>query len=38
MRCRDFSTAKPMPSAGTINDQVVSVVHNRPPKIAGMNE
>src|SRR5262245_965757 len=28
-----FCTAIPMPSAGMISDQVVSVVHRRPPKI-----
>src|SRR5262245_15885322 len=33
-----FCTAMPMPSAGMIRDQVVSVVHNRPPKIGTMKE
>ena len=28
----------PMPSAGMISDQVVSVVHSRPPKIGTMKE
>ena len=31
-------TARPMPTAGTINDQVDTDVHSRPPKIGGMNE
>jgi hypothetical protein len=26
----------PMPTAGISSDQVASVVHSRPPKIAGM--
>src|SRR5262245_42361705 len=33
-----FCTASPIPKAGRISDQVVSVVHNRPPKIGTMNE
>ena len=28
----------PMPTAGIISDQVVSVVHSRPPKIGTMKE
>ena len=33
-----FCTAYPIPTAGSISDQVASVVHNRPPKIGTTNE
>ena len=33
-----FCTATPMPMAGISRDQVVSVVHSRPPKIGTMKE